>query len=100
MEPLIAAVQGWVAARPHGGGAIVVKGSRFMKMERVVAALLPGTAFAADARHARNRRLHYDAGVRHLGGGHKAEARSAFLAAIRREPLFLKAWVRLAQSLV
>ncbi len=38
VEPLIAAVEGWVASHA-GRGAIVVKGSRFMRMERVVAAL-------------------------------------------------------------
>ncbi len=40
VEPLIAAVQDWVATH-EGSGAIVVKGSRFMRMERVVAALVP-----------------------------------------------------------
>jgi UDP-N-acetylmuramoyl-tripeptide--D-alanyl-D-alanine ligase len=43
IEPLITAVQSWVAARRVDtklpSGAIVVKGSRFMQMERVVAAV-------------------------------------------------------------
>ena len=42
VEPLIAAVGDWMAARRDdatASGAIVVKGSRFMRMERVVAAL-------------------------------------------------------------
>ena len=38
MEPLIAAVERWVAGG-GGHGAVVVKGSRFMRMERVVAVL-------------------------------------------------------------
>lgn len=45
VEPLIAAVQAWVAER-DGAGAIVVKGSRFMQMERVVAALVGPSAGA------------------------------------------------------
>ena len=36
IEPLIAAVRGWTARH---GGSVAVKGSRFMRMERVVAAL-------------------------------------------------------------
>ena len=40
VEPLIAAARGWVAdARRDGTPTVLVKGSRFMKMERVVAAL-------------------------------------------------------------
>lgn len=44
VEPLIAAVHDWIAECRNGAtasvaGAIVVKGSRFMRMERVVAAL-------------------------------------------------------------
>ncbi len=38
MEPLIAAVEGWVSAQGPAA-AVAVKGSRFMRMERVVAAL-------------------------------------------------------------
>ena len=45
IEPLIAAVRAWVDART-GSGAIVVKGSRFMRMERVVASLVPAPASA------------------------------------------------------
>ncbi len=49
VEPLIAAVRGWLDARdPSRRGAIAVKGSRFMRMERVVAAL-DGTV--AEATH-------------------------------------------------
>jgi UDP-N-acetylmuramoyl-tripeptide--D-alanyl-D-alanine ligase len=42
IEALIVAVQQWAEA--NASGAIVVKGSRFMQMERVVAALAPATA--------------------------------------------------------
>ena len=38
VEPLIAAVERWVSAG-DGTGAVAVKGSRFMRMERVVSAL-------------------------------------------------------------
>ncbi|MEO8937114.1 MAG: UDP-N-acetylmuramoyl-tripeptide--D-alanyl-D-alanine ligase [Burkholderiaceae bacterium] len=46
IESLIEAVESWVDARTDAGGAIAVKGSRFMRMERVVAALC-GTAAGA-----------------------------------------------------
>ena len=39
VEPLIEAVAAWVGRAGAGKGAVVVKGSRFMRMERVVAAL-------------------------------------------------------------
>jgi UDP-N-acetylmuramoyl-tripeptide--D-alanyl-D-alanine ligase len=38
VEPLIAAVEGWIS-EGRGAGAVAVKGSRFMRMERVIAAL-------------------------------------------------------------
>lgn len=57
VEPLIDAVDRWVDTRASdsaGPGAIVVKGSRFMRMERVVAALVArGTGTAAGAGEAR-----------------------------------------------
>ena len=54
--------------------------------------------FASAVRWAITRRLHYDVGVALSAAGRKGEARRKFLAAIRREPWFAKAWVRLAQS--
>jgi len=54
----------------------------------------------ADAiRYAEVRQLYYDPGVALLAAGRKAEARRAFVEALRREPSFLKAWVRLIQTL-
>ena len=53
VEALIDAVHGWVAAHARAAGepagAIVVKGSRFMRMERVVAALVPDRIATAGA---------------------------------------------------
>ena len=48
IEPLIDAVEHWVA--DGRAGAVVVKGSRFMRMERVVAALTDGGAAEVAAR--------------------------------------------------
>jgi hypothetical protein len=45
------------------------------------------------------RRLFYDPGVEMLKQGRKREARAKFVASLRREPTFLKAWIRLAQTL-
>jgi glycosyltransferase involved in cell wall biosynthesis len=54
--------------------------------------------YRSSCRYARVRRI-YDAGVALLRAGRRREARERFFQAIRREPLFLKAWVRAAQSL-
>jgi UDP-N-acetylmuramoyl-tripeptide--D-alanyl-D-alanine ligase len=48
IEPLIDAMRDWT--RAHERGAVAVKGSRFMRMERVVAALAAG-AVDAQALH-------------------------------------------------
>jgi hypothetical protein len=50
--------------------------------------------------YALRRRLLYDAAVAMIRAGRKAEAREKLFAAIRPEPLFIKAWLRLAQTLV
>jgi hypothetical protein len=54
----------------------------------------------AACRYARVRRISYDIGVFLLGRGQYAEARKRFLAAIAKEPSFLKAWIRLGQTLL
>ncbi len=51
-------------------------------------------------RRGRVRRTMYDLGVFHLRQGRRAEARREFLRAIRAEPTFMKAWIRLGQALV
>jgi glycosyltransferase involved in cell wall biosynthesis len=55
--------------------------------------------FAPTVAWATTRRLYYDVGIAMMAVGRKPEARRKFIAAIRREPWFAKAWVRLAQSL-
>ena len=55
-------------------------------------------SFAPAVRFAVTRRLHYGVGVALLNVGRKAEARREFAAAIRREPLFVKAWARALQT--
>lgn len=50
-------------------------------------------------RYAYVRHVLYDLGVFFLVQGKKAEARVKFLEAVRKEPLFLKAWFRAAQSI-
>ena len=54
--------------------------------------------FAGAIRSAVTRRLYYDVGVALRAAGRVPEARRKYLAAIRREPLFAKAWIRLAQT--
>lgn len=55
--------------------------------------------FASAVRWATTRRLYYDVGIAMAALGRKSEARAKFLGALRREPWFAKAWVRLAQTL-
>lgn len=45
------------------------------------------------------RHIVYFGGVRHLRAGNKRAARASFLSAVRQKPLYLKAWLRLAQTL-
>ena len=54
--------------------------------------------YAASCRHAFVRQALYDVGVKLMKAGRRREARARFLQAIRREPLFTRPWVRLAQS--
>jgi glycosyltransferase involved in cell wall biosynthesis len=65
---------------------------------KIVANRYPQYRRACD--YAYVRRILYDMGVALLRAGRKDEARAKFVEAIRREPLFLKAWVRAAQCLV
>jgi predicted Zn-dependent protease len=44
------------------------------------------------------RRLFYDVAVTMLKSGRKKDARARLMTAIKREPTFARAWVRLAQS--
>ncbi len=46
------------------------------------------------------RRLYYDVGVMLLRNGQKDLARKRFLEALRREPCFVRTWVRLVQTLL
>jgi glycosyltransferase involved in cell wall biosynthesis len=48
--------------------------------------------------YAVTRRLSYDPAVAMLKQGRKAEARAELIKVLRREPLFVKAWVRMAQT--
>ncbi|MBA3511524.1 glycosyltransferase [Sphingomonas sp.] len=54
--------------------------------------------FRRAVRYAITRRLFYDVAVAMLDVGRKSEAREKLLQALRREPWFARAWVRLAQS--
>lgn len=54
--------------------------------------------FRDTARYAVTRRLFYDPAVAMIERGHKREARTRLRDALRREPGFAKAWVRLAQT--
>jgi glycosyltransferase involved in cell wall biosynthesis len=55
-------------------------------------------SFRDAVRYAKPRRLFYDVGVAMLASGRKKEARAKIVEMLRREPLFAKAWVRLAQT--
>jgi glycosyltransferase involved in cell wall biosynthesis len=55
--------------------------------------------YADAVRYAEVRRLLYDPGVAMLASGRRQQARKAFADVLRREPTFVKAWIRLAQSL-
>ncbi len=46
------------------------------------------------------RRLYYDVGVMFLRNGQKALARKRLFEALRREPWFVRTWIRLAQTLL
>jgi predicted Zn-dependent protease len=50
-------------------------------------------------RYAETRRLLYDPAVAMLATGRNADARKKLREALRREPMFARAWIRLAQSL-
>jgi glycosyltransferase involved in cell wall biosynthesis len=54
--------------------------------------------YANPIRYAKVRRLSYDPGVALLAYGRKLEARKAFIEALRQEPTFVKAWIRLLQT--
>ena len=54
--------------------------------------------FAEAVRYARTRRLYYDPAVAMIALNKKYAARSRLKEAIKREPLFIKAWIRLAQT--
>lgn len=56
--------------------------------------------FRSAVRYAVTRRLYYDVAVSLIAAGRKDEARRHLLEAIRREPWFAKAWIRMAQTLV
>jgi glycosyltransferase involved in cell wall biosynthesis len=55
--------------------------------------------YADAVRYAEVRRLHYDPGVAMLSARRKRHARRHFIDALKLEPWFGKAWVRLAQSI-
>jgi glycosyltransferase involved in cell wall biosynthesis len=48
--------------------------------------------------YAKRRRLHYDVGTTLLRMNRRHDARREFLQVVQREPLFVKAWIRLMQS--
>jgi len=52
----------------------------------------------AAVKYAATRRTFYDIGVLYLQRGQLTEAREKFVASIRREPWFARAWVRLIQT--
>ena len=56
--------------------------------------------FRAAARYAVTRRLFYDVAVVMIQRGRKDEARAKLVEALKREPWFARAWVRLLQTLV
>jgi hypothetical protein len=55
--------------------------------------------YSAVIDRAESRRLAYDVGVAHLHKGDRRAARALFVRALRHEPLWARAWVRLAQTL-
>lgn len=55
--------------------------------------------FREDVQYAKTRRLYYDVGVHLMKEGRKKEAKARFVAALRREPFFGRAWIRLGQTL-
>lgn len=50
--------------------------------------------------HALTRRLFYDVGISLLKIGRKNHARAYFLQSLKREPSFVKAWIRLVQTFI
>lgn len=54
--------------------------------------------FRRVTQYAKTRRLWYDVGVNLMNAGRTSEAREKFAGAIRREPWFARAWVRLGQT--
>jgi glycosyltransferase involved in cell wall biosynthesis len=56
-------------------------------------------AYRAIAEDSMTKHVLYFGGVRYLGLGDKVTAREKLISAIKRKPLFVKAWIRLLQTL-
>ena len=54
--------------------------------------------FSDVIRYAKTRRLYYDVGVNLIKAHRRREARGKLLGTLRREPTFVKAWIRLGQT--
>jgi glycosyltransferase involved in cell wall biosynthesis len=90
----------WARYRRHSNNVSANSLAHSSEVERSLALAAERYPFLRDAvDFAITRRLHYDMGVTLLRAGRKQEARRNFRSAIEREPLFLKAWVRLVQSI-
>lgn len=64
---------------------------------KIIVARYP--AYRAIAEDSMTKHVLYFGGVRYLGLGDKVTARKKLISAIKRKPLFFKAWIRLLQTL-
>lgn len=114
--PLVSDYMLWVEVLAHGGEYGFVPGT-FARYRRhgsnmsanplknsadvrryfeIVAARYP--RYRAACRYGMVRSFYYQTGVDLLRAGRKRESRTMFLDALRREPFYIKGWIRLAQS--
>lgn len=56
--------------------------------------------YASDCHRAQGRLVHYVQGVHYLKSGNKAYAHKEFIKALKTNPFYLRAWVRLLQLLI
>jgi glycosyltransferase involved in cell wall biosynthesis len=87
--------------RQHGGNVTRDPFANLSDVERHFANIAERYPhFRKTVHRAQTRWLHYNVGIALAAAGHRREARSKYWHAIRREPCFIKAWIRLAQTLI